>query len=780
MFNWRLSRFESSVEVFRNINPRYNNSVSLKFNKDEGNLFFRSLLEGDIELVGSDYTYVESLPFREPIYLHVADSSGTLPSYKGLFFKTDCTFDQDNKSVVVKTAPFDDYRKILEGQNKTFNLSGEGLVLDSVDFYKKPLLQIYILGSSFVTNVSNGVSFTESIKTLPIHLPVSMAQFNFTEVSSFFEIPSTYAPQLGVDVTGKYTYNPNTQKYDSANFDYYVHIAAVPDTGSYTSYLLKRASNNEILYVGADAILNVLDFKPLSFTNFLPYDEFFSNNHSFNINSSNVPAAIKFSGETFTFSDIRIYGRFLTSALVFNGVDSAEVPEEDIVSFNNKYPRTASVVRDAGSFSVSNLLSVTPTEYNQIPERVREVTISNQPPFTPFPAYDVVFDLSPNQGKFYEEILYFSTDSTPVALCADVWDSVSVWLEFKFQDFEFEADQSEKTAIRNSFSLKSLISNLLSQVGSSVTFEEDSQNSVFFYDTVHPLGTSPYNDFKNNSLGTVQNPGVFFCPLSSFSEGDFTNFPAKVELKLKDVFDTLRDLYRVFWFVEDGKLRLEHLSWFQNGGTYFGLFPLIGHDTTTTSNLKNRKNWSFSQNKYSFDKPALPERFEFAWLYDVSPTFEGVPINVLSDFVEKGMLIRNRIGLGVSDVDFVQTGQGSFSNGLLMLNTLSNSQKETFFSAVTLNGRTSYPQNGFASMPFLQSKFYVSGMPSNDLELNGEVVSLQNNVSREKVQNITFPYVDLTDFFKLITTELGAGQLDSFTVRLDSFSVNATIKHDTE
>ena len=30
----------------------------------------------------------------------------------------------------------------------------------------------------------------------------------------------------------------------------------------------------------------------------------------------------------------------------------------------------------------------------------------------------------------------------------------------------------------------------------------------------------------------------------------------------------LRDIYKCYWYIEDGKFKIEQVSWFRNGGSY--------------------------------------------------------------------------------------------------------------------------------------------------------------------------------------------------------------------
>lgn len=87
----------------------------------------------------------------------------------------------------------------------------------------------------------------------------------------------------------------------------------------------------------------------------------------------------------------------------------------------------------------------------------------------------------------------------------------------------------------------------------------------------------------------------------------------------------LRDCFKCYWFIEDGKFKIEHIQYFRNGGSYSG-GVVLSHDLTKELNLRNGKPWAFNTSEYSFDKVDLPERYQFKWMDDVTAAFEGLPI----------------------------------------------------------------------------------------------------------------------------------------------------------
>lgn len=137
-----------------------------------------------------------------------------------------------------------------------------------------------------------------------------------------------------------------------------------------------------------------------------------------------------------------------------------------------------------------------------------------------------------------------------------------------------------------------------------------------------------------------------------------------------------RDCFRCFWYIEDNKFKIEHISWFRNGGSYSGN-PVIGTDLTQLENIRNGKKWGFATSEYSFDKVDMPERFQFKWMDDVTQGFEGLPMQVISKYVTAGKIEDINISNFTSDVDMMMLAPGEMSNDGFGL-----------FAAVTANALT--------------------------------------------------------------------------------------------
>ena len=76
----------------------------------------------------------------------------------------------------------------------------------------------------------------------------------------------------------------------------------------------------------------------------------------------------------------------------------------------------------------------------------------------------------------------------------------------------------------------------------------------------------------------------------------------------------LRDMYGCYWFVdEQNRLRIEHIQWFKNGGSYDGE-PVVGINLTKIFNVRNSKDWAYCTNEVKFKKEDMAARYEYDWM----------------------------------------------------------------------------------------------------------------------------------------------------------------------
>jgi hypothetical protein len=201
----------------------------------------------------------------------------------------------------------------------------------------------------------------------------------------------------------------------------------------------------------------------------------------------------------------------------------------------------------------------------------------------------------------------------------------------------------------------------------------------------------------------------------------------------------LRDCFRCYWYISDGKLKIEHVYWFNQGLSYTPITN-VGADLTTMTNYRTGKTWDYGKNKFTYDKQDLPERYEFSWMEDCSEAFEGYPIDITSNYVTKGNKEQVSISNFNPDVDFVMVNTDAVSDdGFVLMaarlnttNLFSSTASDKTLSAA-LNPSTgatasnsSYNTTGY--MPAKENVYYTLNYKSNVAWYNSGKVFISGSV----------------------------------------------------
>lgn len=725
------SNYEPYFES-REVYPIYK-KLSRGYKLESGKQFYRDKLSGNLKLIREDFDYINALPFETEFKLEVEDLRGFQKNYRGLFYKTDCKWDEDDRKVELKMEPDDEYVDILAGLDNTYNLIDLAPELDEVEIRRRPLIQVYIPGDTVVTNILGGTYWEQEIQTDPIFDHNALVNdFYFANPKNVRIVPSAYASGLSIDITGEYDDNR-----ESANGLYRIDTDTDTAFPGFTRerYRVVRISDGVTLYQTGytdwrQTGINLLEFEGIN-------------------------------GETgkFYFTEYRIYVRYYTDLLDVRGTSTYAVPDEDIVANNRNYRRVIGYNID--DFYVYDQTVGFPTKYGKLPNG------------------------TPDAGKYYKEFLVsVSTGlSNPIPVSASNWKAVSLWffntLNIRYTEF---IDGQDFT-LRDGFALSSVIDVLLREMGSSLRHKEDEAYSEFLYSNTNPLGGFTYLDFDGGTLSNSYSGNIrhFITPKSNIIAGEYDQPAQKAEASLTQMLNFLRDCYRVFWHVENGKLRLEHITWYQKGGTYGS--PILGSDLTQIVQPKNGKTWDLYQSKYEYDKEQMPERFEFGWMDDVSPPFDGNAIEIVSNYVQRGRVEDLNVNGITSDIDFIMGNPQDISkSGFCVIATVevNGVNKVPYIEKDIGYNQEVVLQNGFLSFSYLHPKFHIYDLPSDNVKINGDEVNLFQNNNRQKKQEVIFPAQQNINPYNLIRTNLGDGIVDELKIDFSSRIVKATIKHDTE
>lgn len=813
--------------------PVYKDDLAKDFEKESNQEFFRAKLSGNLSFVGPDYDWIvgRAFDFQYIITVYISYNAGqTWTQYwRGTFWKTDCEFDDDAKTVSVKPTVWDQYNDVLAGMDKEYNLIELAPEIVPVKADKRPMIQVYVPGQSVIGCFLSGMWWEQEAEPETDETKlVNDFHFSLNKVMTIADVSGSMSPQLPVffnkTFPGDGRFNPATQgTTDFVGTEYTMRYYFYAGGGATQRWQILRNSDSTVLWekvwsggtVPDTSLPQTVILTPVSGTGA----------------TGNV---------TLYVHDMPVYSRYVLDTPQISGLDTYPIPADDIVENNRNYNRIIGYYfPDTIYFSTS--LTSTPNQWGLY-----------QP------------------GQYYQPpYLYWSPELFPVA--RNAWGRVSIWFTFYAFDWIVEESGRQPFTIRHAYPLSSVISVLLAKIAPNITHDATTDYSQFLYGT--------------NLIGITQT--LLITPKSNLVTAGYDQPAQKAPITLKNVTDMLRDCFRCYWFIDDqNRFRVEHIQYFRNGGSYSGS-PVVGIDLTTQKVPRNGKEWAFARNQYKFDKPEMAARYQFGWMDDVTQLFEGFPIDIISKYVNPDNIEQIDVSKFTSDIDYVLLNPGEISkDGFVLLSAVNSEIRNwqelidtpstfTFSGQIStgltisdyrgkkmqitvrttnnflavyqtgvnfaqvigtvldqpginktfeftvderanvielyhyadasgtvivsslkvdmstidvgfalpyynfvVDGNDHYLQNAYVAFCILQ-QYYAFDMPAYQYEING-VQMYAYGIKKLKNQTLRFPVLNDPDLVQLVKTNLGNGTIEKMSVNLSSRNANATLKYDTE
>lgn len=712
--------------------PNYKDDLTLDYELETNQRFYRAKLSGKINFVRADYDIINNAPFDSEFFLYIEKSDDWGQTYnqyyKAKFMKTDCTFNDDDKLVTVQPETIDQYNDVLAGLEKEYNLIELAPQIEFLTIRKRPLIQIYVPGDSIVSCFLGGTNWEQDANaTTDQNALIQTYHFALCNILKEIQITSQGSPAV---ISGLYVGRMPTgispdefmgDLYPELNVNYYIHI---------TQKLV--AGGLPIGLAGVEIRRRSDDVAMFRFTKITqePFDTL-----EFDL------TAVEGSGATGTMhADMKsynIYARYLVDVDKIDDLDTYPLPSDDIVDNNRNYRRAIGYAIDVAF--ISKNFSDTPTEWGLA-----------------------------DSGKYFAPP-YSIYGQTFYPIARSTWRYASLWFGFYLMDWILEEKARKAYTLRDAFTLSSCINVLLKEFAPGITHEATPEYSQFLYNTNNPISGQSFK--------------LLISQKSNIINGEYKTPAQKAPITLQQIMTMLRDIYKCYWYIEDGKFKIEQVSWFRNGGSY-GYNPIIDYDLTQLENVRNGKKLAFATSEYSFDKVDMPERYQFEWMDDVTTPFEGLPIEITSKYVTAGKIEEINISNFTSDIDLMLLNPGAISSdGFALFAAVTPSgggQLELPFTRQTVDNVEYYLQNGYLAFINIQPTYWAYDMPARNFKINNSP-NYAIGIERKKKQTLNFP-AGTTDPnpMQLVKTYIGNGQVDKLSVNLCSRNIKATLKYDTE
>lgn len=712
--------------------PNYKDDLTLDYELETNQRFYRAKLSGKINFVRADYDIINDAPFDSEFFLYIEKSDDWGQTYnqyyKAKFMKTDCTFNDDDKLVTVQPETIDQYNDVLAGLEKEYNLIELAPQIEFLTIRKRPLIQIYVPGDSIVSCFLGGTNWEQDANaTTDQNALVRTCHFALCNILKEIQITPNGSPSaIGGLYTGRMKTGANANNfegnlYPELNVDYYIYISQQIIEGSPFGGVIveiRKRSDDTVMFRYSKATTSPFDTLEFDLT------------------------AVEGSGASGTMhADMKsynIYARYLVDVDKIDDLDTYPLSSDDIVDNNRNYRRAIGYAIDVAF--ISNNFSDTPTEWGLA-----------------------------DSGKYFEppSSIYGQT-FYPIA--RSTWRYASLWFGFYLMDWILEEKARKAYTLRDAFTLSSCINVLLKEFAPRVTHEATPEYSQFLYNKNNPISG---RSFK-----------LLISQKSNIINGEYKTPAQKAPITLQQIMTMLRDIYKCYWYIEDGKFKIEQVSWFRNGGSY-GYNPIIDYDLTQLENVRNGKKLAFATSEYSFDKVDMPERYQFEWMDDVTTPFEGLPIEITSKYVTAGKIEEINISNFTSDIDLMLLNPGAISaDGFALFAAVTPSgggQLELPFTRQTVENVEYYLQNGYLAFINIQPTYWVYDMPARNFKINNAQSYAVGGIERKKKQTLNFPAgTKDPNPMQLVKTYIGNGQVDKLSVNLCSRNIKATLKYDTE
>ena len=704
------------------VRPHYK-ELNKKYAKESGQEFFRISLDGKINLFGTDYEIVNQSNIEDQLVFIIDKYSSTskkwVEYYRGEFSKTDCKFDHDKKKCELKTTAVDGYTEVMNKYENTYDLIKLAPEISKINLHKCSLMQVYVRGANSITNFFGGTYWEDDVNESIDDNAALINNFYFSYIKSGNEFYIGNSNEAGVN--GVYA---GTNGYYSNWNGYTCYLEKNPDAQppfTDVSYfiMIKRNSDNKVIYKSETAV-NIDDETLFS------EDRDYTNDKHLRYTSKLID--VENAKNSCTISNLftyRIYRRLLCDVDTVEdseGVKNTyDLPSDDFVTDNRNYKKCIGL--KGGLFFCTSRAVDEPTKYG----------------------------LNDYGQYFTNQFIPSSTGS---------WANASLWYVYdSFYEY-FEEKLRKQYVLKDSYSIGAAIKAILKKIDPTLSHEPTAEYSQFLYGTTNPLGLARFY--------------VYITQKTNILKGDYDQPAQKAETSLEELMKMLCDCFRCYWYIEDNKFKIEHVYFFMNGGSYSSRSS-YQLDFTKLTDQFNKKLSSYFQSEVEFEKSDLNQRYEFAWMDDVTDLFGGVTIDVKSNYIQKDKTEEINIGQFSSDVDYMLFNPTNFSeDGFALLCPVKNGSLLelpilTIDGLIDENGNSykAIAQNWYASWIYLQN-MYMWDMPASNLESNVIGNIYTRDIKKCMKHTIEFPTEEDLDELELIKTSFGNGKIDEMSISLDT------------
>ena len=538
IYKFQLSAGNDTRQAF----PVYKDDLAIDYAPEQNQEFYRGKLSGKLTFQKDDYLFIRSKAFDTQFDVVISisyDGGQTWAVYwSGQFWKTDCKFNEDDQTAIVTPNVNDRYNAVLAGMDKEFNLIDLSPVIQPVKLDKRPMIQVYVPGQTVIGCFLSGMWWEQECDAVTDESALENTyHFSKNKTARIVEVTQQGTPVIPEMYFGEPYSGAGTTDYVKGAYKF-EHYYVSQSGGAAEYFRIIRVSDSQIMWWVA-FVNQMPKTYPIELT-LQPYE------------GSGATGDIKL-----YIHDTSVFARYVTDVEQALGLNTFPIPDDDIVENNRNYSRVIGYYFP-NTIWISDYLTTTPTKWGI---------------YQPGLYYDAGIPASVGYGDAY-----------PIARAA--WSRISFWFVFDVFDWISEQYWRKEYTLKDAFPIWSVISVLLAKVAPGITHDGTTDYSRFLYDT--------------NPISSIDQR-LFITPKSNVISSGYDQPAQKAPITLKRVTDMLRDCFRCYWFIDNqNRFRIEHISYFMNGGAYPGTpnFPVVGIDLTQQIVTRNGKPWAYVSSHY--------------------------------------------------------------------------------------------------------------------------------------------------------------------------------------
>lgn len=706
-----------STTITRRVYPVYGEGLTKEWTQESGERFFRETLSGELNFSGADYDFIIGYPFgrefRLTVYYSDNMGAGWTRYWRGRFTLTDCTVNEDDRTITVTPTPVDAYDKILAGMEKEFDLIKLLPEMTALQADKRPLLQVYRAGERVVGCYMAGMWWEQEC--------ARVYDRNALESDYYFY------PVRRVTCVDLHDYSlpplPDRSRTIYANSDGSVNFSFTMDGYTYEQQVSTNIDSvvyDLFLYEGTDR------------TRGWRHQE---------VRSGNTPKILEgtFTFESFggaygyfdvTINDIDIWSRILTDVYSYNGVPTHNITD-DFAPVAQHYARAAGY-GDSSIIYFSIAKTSNPTEW----------------------------------GIFRDNLYYMSPvgslmggEAFPMA--RNGWDAASLW--FIPPVLPWDTYGVTRYTIKNAYPLASVIQKLLAQIDPTISYFDDSTGSQFF----HATDIEPYFNYrlfitpKSNALSAGYDIPAMKGPITLRQVFDM----------LRDCFRCYWYIEGSSLKIEHARY-FDNGKSYTGGSAGIGVdLTTLSVRRTGKSWDTEMGRYTFDKeslpDRYQFgwmdgvSKPFEGYALDIDSPYVDAGKIEDIKVTAFTSDLDFMVCA----GGECSKDGFALLCGAADANGIYKVPYFAVHQEDIDYNL----------QNGPLSFTYLQ-RYYRYDLPAVDYTING-VAMQALGLKRPKKQSVVFPTHNDPDPLRLIKTSLGNGVVEKMSVNLSSRKAEAELSY---